>query len=372
MGGNSASEQLSQGNLNISVDFKSNDELGTLANSLRNTISNLKMYVMDISDNLDKMASGDMTIEITQDYIGDFLPIKNSLIKISESLNHTLSSINAASEQVNSGAEQVSLGAQSLSQGATEQASSIQELSASIVEVSSNAKDNANNVKLASEYVTQAAEGVALSNDQMQHMLNAMTEINESSSEISKIIKVIDDIAFQTNILALNAAVEAARAGAAGKGFAVVADEVRNLASKSAVAAKQTTTLIDNSVQSVEKGTGIAEKTAKALEEVRVKAQMVNDIIVKIKDATDEQTNQLEQIAMGVDQISAVVQTNSATAEESAAASEELSGQAEMLKREISQFKLNKTVSNSENFTDFSKKDTYYNSNEINLDGDKY
>lgn len=334
--------RLSTGMLDISIDYRSSDELGALADALRTTINTLKLYVSDISNNLELMASGDMSHEITQDYIGDFIPIKNSLVKISESLNYSLGSIALAAEQVNSGAEQVALGAQTLSQGATEQASSIEELSASIIEVSAQVGENAKNVQKANEYISDAEDGIKVSNTHMQEMLNAMSEINESSSQIGKIIKVIDDIAFQTNILALNAAVEAARAGSAGKGFAVVADEVRNLASKSADAAKQTTSLIENSVQTVKRGTTIAEETALALEEVEKQTAMIVSTIEKINEASKEQANALHQITQGIDQISAVVQTNSATSEESAAASQELSGQAATLQREISQFKLRK------------------------------
>ncbi len=343
--------RLSTGMLDISINYTSSDELGTLADSLRSTISTLKLYVSDISSNLELMASGDMTNEITQDYIGDFIPIKDSLVKISESLNNSLGSITLAAEQVNSGADQVALGAQTLSQGATEQASSIQELSASILEVSSQVDENAKNVQVANESVNDAGEGIKVSNDHMKEMLLAMSEINDSSAQIGKIIKVIDDIAFQTNILALNAAVEAARAGSAGRGFAVVADEVRNLASKSADAAKQTTALIEGSVQSVKRGTKIAEETAIALEEVGVQASMVVDTIEKINKASKEQASALHQITQGIDQISAVVQTNSATSEESAAASEELSGQAATLQQEVSHFKL-RNVSSKNNFFD--------------------
>ena len=193
--------RLSTGMLDISIDYRSSDELGALADALRTTINTLKLYVSDISNNLELMASGDMSHEITQDYIGDFIPIKNSLVKISESLNYSLGSIALAAEQVNSGAEQVALGAQTLSQGATEQASSIEELSASIIEVSAQVGENAKNVQKANEYISDAEDGIKVSNTHMQEMLNAMSEINESSSQIGKIIKVIDDIAFQTNIL---------------------------------------------------------------------------------------------------------------------------------------------------------------------------
>ena len=206
--------------------------------------------------------------------------------------------------------------------------------------MSDEVQKNANNVKLATDYVGQAVDGVETSNQYMKQMLTSMNEINSSSNEIGKIIRVIDDIAFQTNILALNAAVEAARAGDAGKGFAVVADEVRNLASKSADAAKQTTELIEGSINAVSGGLGIAKDTAKSMEDVSVKSLLAKDIIAKIDIASSAQAVSITQITEGLDQISAVVQTNSATAEESAAASEELSSQSHMLNDEINKFKL--------------------------------
>lgn len=349
--------EMAQGNLSVEVKSAPNNEIGSLAESLKETISNLKIYIEDISGHMESMAAGDMTNKITREYIGDFSSIKDSINKIAGSLNNTLSSINIAAEQVNSGAEQVATAAQSLSQGATEQASSIQQLSSSIMSVSEQVNQNAKNVTVASDYVKESQNGIESSNEYMHQMMSAMNEINDSSSQISKIIKVIDDIAFQTNILALNAAVEAARAGAAGKGFSVVADEVRNLASKSADAAKQTTRLIEGSVESVEKGTEIAQETAKALEEVKRHSEMVVETISKIQNASTEQAEAINQITIGLEQVSAVVQTNSATSEESAAASEELSGQAQMLREEISQFKLS------------SEYDAYAKNNQPEADG---
>jgi len=245
-----------------------------------------------------------------------------------------------SSEQVSSGSEQVSNGAQALAQGATEQASSIEELSATITEIASNVKLNATSAADASIKVNHVSSELDVSNQNMQDMIAAMSKISDSSSQIGKIIKAIEDIAFQTNILALNAAVEAARAGAAGKGFAVVADEVRNLASKSAEAANNTTALIENSIKEVENGTKIADQTATALKKVVLEATAVSNTVTLISQASNEQANSINQITLGVDQISSVVQTNSATAEESAAASEELSGQAQILKSLVGKFKL--------------------------------
>ena len=335
-----AAERIAEGKLDIDITYSSKDEIGSLARSLQSASDTLKLYVADISEQLGRMSQGDITADFTQEYVGDFIPIKHALVKISDGLNETLAAINTSAEQVNSGAGQVSDGAQELAQGATEQASSVEELAASVTEVSAKVKETADNVKVMAGYVEETVTQVEHGNEQMRQMLSSMEEISTSSSEIGKIIKVIDDIAFQTNILALNAAVEAARAGSAGKGFAVVADEVRNLASKSANAAKQTTDLIEGSVQSVKNGTAIADLTAKGLNEIAAKVEQVGETIVKIDIASSDQATAIQQITDGVDQVSSVVQTNSATAEESAAASEELSAQADMLRKLVSNFKL--------------------------------
>ncbi|MFA9424326.1 MAG: methyl-accepting chemotaxis protein [Sedimentibacter sp.] len=335
-----AADAISKGDLDYKINYSSKDELGDAAKIMSNTIDILKLYIGEIDNVLNKMASGDLTSSIEIEFIGGFAPIKDSVDQILSSFNNTLANINDAAEQVSSGSLQVSGGSQALSQGTAEQASSIEELSASINEVSDQVKINAINSNNASNITNNSAKEVEASRKQVVLMTDAMDDIKKTTNQIAKIIKAIDDIAFQTNILALNAAVEAARAGSAGKGFAVVADEVRNLASKSAEAAKNTTVLIENSINSVERGTKIADETKKSIslmiEGIRESARLVD----KITEASNEQAVAITQITQGIEQISAVVQANSATAEESAAASEELSGQASLLKELVEKFQL--------------------------------
>ena len=236
---------------------------------------------------------------------------------------------------------------QALSQGSTEQASSIEEITSSMTEVAAQTKENATNANQANELAIVAKDNAVSGNQQMQEMLKAMAEINDSSANISKIIKVIDEIAFQTNILALNAAVEAARAGQHGKGFAVVAEEVRNLAARSANAAKETTAMIEGSIKKVDMGTKIANETAQALNKIVGDVTKATQLVGGIAAASNEQASGISQVNLAIEQVAQVVQTNSATAEESAAASEELSGQAEILKQIVSKFKLKKTRNSS-------------------------
>ncbi|HCC01321.1 MAG TPA: methyl-accepting chemotaxis protein [Ruminococcaceae bacterium] len=333
-------KKLADGDLSAKVTVNSKDEIGQLGDAFRETIETLNRYITDINVKLAQVEKGDLTITKDFEYKGDFVQLIKSIGGIVQFMNDTIAGMREASEQVASGSEQVSSGAQALAQGATEQASSTEELAASITEISSQVKENAGHVTKASKNMDQVTSEMETCNQQMQQMIQAMSKINDSSNQIRKIIKTIEDIAFQTNILALNAAVEAARAGDAGKGFAVVADEVRNLASKSAEAAKSTTVLIQNSTNEVENGSKIADETAKSLLRVVESAKVVSDTVEHISLATTKQSNAIQQINTGVEQISSVVQTNSATAEESAAASEELSGQAQTMRTLAAKFKL--------------------------------
>ncbi len=339
-------DEMAAGNLKKRVVGNYQGDHAAIKNALNGTLDALEGYVNEISETLTEMANSNMAVSLTGEYKGDFAPIKEALNLIIESFNQILQDMNNAADQVASGSRQVSDGSQELSQGATEQASAIEQLTSSIGDIATKTKQNAMRANEASELAVTAKERAEQGNSQMQALQKAMEDINLSSTNISKIIKVIDDIAFQTNILALNAAVEAARAGQHGKGFAVVAEEVRNLAARSANAANETTGLIEGSIQKVSAGTTIANGTAKALEQIVAEVTKAATLVGAIAEASNEQANNISQINQGVEQVSQVVQSNSATAEESAAASEELSSQADLLKEMIGQFQL-KTKSNS-------------------------
>ncbi len=317
-------------------------EFAVLKSSMESTLNNTGAIIKDIDYLLSEIAGGNFDIfsRETEKYIGDYKHILTSFRKLKKGLTESFENILQVSEQVSAGASQVSFGAQSLAQGATEQASSVQELSASIADISQRVKENADNAERAKELTAETEAIMQGSVSDMDLARQAMDEISATSKNISKVIKTIDDIAFQTNILALNAAVEAARAGAAGKGFAVVADEVRNLSQKSAEAAKNTTALIESSIEAVEKGTQLVNRTSTGFVEVAAKASEVAGLVDAISTQAQEQATAISQISIGVEQVSSVVQMNSATSEESAAASEELSSQAEVLKGLVGQFKL--------------------------------
>lgn len=335
-----AMKEMAKGNMHVEIAYESKDELGNLANNLRFVLKTLSEYITHICSRLDSLAEGDLSIEMDMDYLGDFESIKHSGAKIIYSLNDALSQIHQASEQVADGSEQVSSGAQALSQGATEQASSVEELVATLNDLSAKVNQTAEKSRAVNDLITMTGSEINNSNVKMSSMMSAMTKINECSSQIEKIIKTIEDIAFQTNILALNAAVEAARAGEAGKGFAVVADEVRSLASKSAEAAKDTTVLISNSLNAVSEGNQIAAETQESLEKVVSSTGEITTNMATITEANNIQAEGLSQVTLGIDQISSVIQTNSATAEESAAASEELFSQSSLLKSLVGRFRL--------------------------------
>ena len=313
------------------------DELGDCAKGFQGIISHLNA----IEANLEDIADGDLTTAVKVLSPND--TIGNSMQRTLDNLNTMFGEINSASNQVSTGSKQIADGAQSLAQGSTEQAASVEELSASIGEIAQKTKENAGMAERAAQLATTIMQNAQKGNEQMGDMTTAVHEINQASQSISKVIKVIDDIAFQTNILALNAAVEAARAGQHGKGFAVVAEEVRNLAAKSAEAAKDTGGLIQNSMEKAELGARIAGETAESLADIVSGINESSQIVSEIAQSSEEQSLGISQINTGIDQVAQVVQQNSATAQESAAASEQMSSQSTMLEELISQLKLKST-----------------------------
>lgn len=336
-------EQLSLGNIEQTVEIHSSDEVGQLAMHIQNLVNRLKTYIVyidEITQVLDQMGQGNLVFTLKQDYEGDFARVKDGLESIRQSLSETISGIIQSADQVDSGADQISIGAQSLAQGATEQASSVQELSASIIDLSKQSVDGSDQAGAVCDNLDAISAEIEQSNQEMGQMLEAMADISDKSQQIHKIIKNIEDIAFQTNILALNAAVEAARAGTAGKGFAVVADEVRSLAATTSEAVKNTTALIESTVEAVAHGHDIADTTAATLGSAAAKTETVVHSVEDIAHSYQGLSERLNQVAAGVDQISSVVQTNAATAEESAAASKELSGQSHILREMVAHFRL--------------------------------
>jgi len=323
-----------------SINVRSSDEVGILARALEDAYAQLQGYVREIKDRMQGLSEGDLATESSYDFHGDFVLIKDSMNDIVVNLNRIMTEVNHSSTQVSSGAKQVADGAQSLAQGSTEQAATVQQLSSTISSIAGKTKVNADLAGRAATLAGIIMQNAEKGNRQMDEMMAAVKEINQASHSISNVIKVIDDIAFQTNILALNAAVEAARAGQHGKGFAVVAEEVRNLAAKSAEAAKDTGGLIANSMEKAELGARIAGETAASLAEIVSGISESSQLVGEIARSSEEQNAGILQINNGIDQVAQVTQQNSATAEESAAASEEMSSQSALLEEMISQFKL--------------------------------
>lgn len=332
---------FAEGDLTSGVPVvKRNDEIGILAEEITSSVASVKSYINEISAVLAKVASGDFSQTVSMEFKGDFKVIQDSINGAETLLSRTMKDIHISAEEVAKGSTQVSSGAQNLSQGSVEQAASVEELSSSVNEISRNLMETSHAVEGINTQAGRVGKAMEEGNAQMQEMAKSMERITRKSKEIEKINKLIEDIAFQTNILALNAAVEAARAGEAGKGFAVVADEVRNLAGKSSDAAKDTSKLVADTIEAVSKGTDMAEASGKSLtavlEETKVMVSAINESAERLK----QQSEGTSQITAGIEQVSAVVQSNSATAEESAAASEELSAQAERMRQLMSRFKL--------------------------------
>lgn len=331
---------LSEGNLQVSVPATSNDELGRVGESFNIACATISGYVRDIDRAMGQMAEGDFNVRPEKPFIGDFANIESSITNFIYKMCVTINQIRESADYVSSGAEQVSGASTILSQGATEQAHSVEELAQTMTQLADVVRQNNDSAIQAGTRVREAADQLGVSGDHMKDMVLAISEITRNSAEIGKIIKTIEDIAFQTNILALNAAVEAARAGEAGKGFAVVAGEVRSLAAKSAAAAKSTTDMINNTISSVESGSRIADAAAKSLDSVQERAIAVSESVERICASSAVQLEQVNAISVSSEQISQVVQTNGATAEESAAAAEELSSQAAVMRQLVKQFRL--------------------------------
>ncbi len=329
-----AAKQLAIGDVNVDCEKMNDDDLGELLDNFGHMVDAIK----DQALLAEKIAEGDMTVDAKPRSDKDLLG--HALAQLVADNNVTLGNIREAGSQITVGSEQVASASQALAQGSTEQASAIEQVTSSMEEVTQRTKANATEAGEANKLVSSVKDMAATGNDQMKDMISAMNDINESSETISKIIKTIDDIAFQTNILALNAAVEAARAGVHGKGFAVVAEEVRNLAAKSASAASETAEMIEDSIHKVGNGTKLAEETAKSLDEIVKSIEEVANLVAHITISSNEQATSISQIDQAISQVSSVVQTNAATSEQCAAASEELSNQAANLRNLLTNYKL--------------------------------
>lgn len=333
-------DELMKGNLHSTLDYKSDDELGRLAHSLRNSIAILGSYVDDIDRAMKLFAEGNFDVKPEVEWKGDFVGILNSFMLFEESMAETIKGIQRVSDEVSSAAEQVASSSNELADGATNQAAVVEELTATVAGVAEQVESNSQSAKQISSRVGNLGEAISESNSKMQEMVASMNDINEASNEIDKIIATINEIASQTNLLALNASIEAARAGEAGKGFAVVANQVNLLADQSAKAAKESAVLIETSVRAVKKGMTIADETATQLEEVAGSSKMITEEVTDIADTLEQQTAEIKQINEGIEQINDVVQTNSATSQECAAASQQMSSEAENLREMIRRFKV--------------------------------
>ena len=330
-------KELTEGNLHSTLEYHSEDEIGSLANSMRKSTSILGSYVDDIDRAMKLFAEGNFDVQPEVEWKGDFVGILNSFMMFEESMAETIKDIQNVSNEVSSSAEQVASSSNDLADGATNQAAVVEELTATVADVSEEVEKNSQSAKEISGRVDELGNAIAESNGKMHEMVASMNEINEASREIDKIIATINQIASQTNLLALNASIEAARAGEAGKGFAVVANQVNQLADQSAQAAKESAALIETSVKAVEKGMVIAGETATQLEGVAENSKMITEEVTNIAETLETQTAEIQQINEGIEQINDVVQTNSATSEECAAASHEMSNEAENLREMIRQ-----------------------------------
>jgi methyl-accepting chemotaxis protein len=333
-------KELTEGNLHSTLDYRSEDEIGRLAHSMRKSIRILGSYVDDIDRAMKLFAAGNFDVKPEVEWRGDFVGILNSFMQFEKSIGETIRGIQNVSNEVSSAADQVASSSNDLADGATNQAAVVEELTATVAGVSEQVENNSKSAKEISGRVDELGNAILESNGKMHEMVDSMNEISEASKEIDKIIATINEIASQTNLLALNASIEAARAGEAGKGFAVVANQVNSLADQSAQAAKESAMLIETSVKAVEKGMVIAGQTAAQLEDVAENSKIITEEVTNIAETLETQTTEIQQINEGIEQINDVVQTNSATSEECAAASQEMSSESENLREMIRKFKV--------------------------------